>query len=815
MIFFDLNIDLRLVLGVVLLGIIVFSTGVYGQTPNEFSYRFLPNKIIENTDVVLQVYTKDNLSGNIDNLIAVSSDSSIIQISKVEKNQNDFVTTVKIKALNHGTATIALASHGFGSQEIPVTVYSDNKAPTKLLIKTTPNTFSTIGAEKGYVAVELANDAGTPIKARQDTSITLSTTDSNIVNLQNTELSIKTGEYFAIGQFEVKKDGVAQISASASSMATVSNTVTVSTTVTPKTIQLYVFPKILNNHQNSFGFVIAQLQQGGIPVLATEDITLPVTVTNASGIQMINTSVQNPAISASNPIVIKKGSYWGYTQVSVTTGTKGTWNVGLTTKGYLLPSTVSVTTANGPLLDDHTAVLDLLPVFATGQKELIGVMHLEQGGTPVLPNADLQIEVDSSDLNTIAVDKVQMNKGVGAALVFGKVGNTVPVIPQLHVITLAPPNMPQTYSPGITVPTSNSLKLVADPLLPAILKDNEFPLALYMTKSGAIDYFPADLNSFISSKDVFQTESKTLHQGESIVLLNSQSLKEGTSVITISAGDFATSLSMQSLSSKPTMISMDHPDKVLSNLKNTFSIQLLDSQQNPVFLEDDMQFKLVTSDPTIMNVPDSVVIKKGNYYALFDVEALKTGQTELSVLTSNLPLAKFDVGVTSVLPTIGITSNDYVNPNTTFDATLTAQYNSAPLSGLKVDWIAKGATIQSMDSVTDKDGKAKVTLLSQDPNKIDIEATVSGGMFSTSTVDKQVTVNQPLTTQNTSTQNTLNTNGFSIFGINPLFIVIPAGAAAGGIILKKKNMLSGITGKINLMEKVSEIKERITTLREK
>src|SRR6267143_358904 len=830
MIFFDLNIDLRIVFGIALLGIILFSTGVYGQTPSQFGYRFLPSKIVENTDVVLQVYANSNLPGNIDNLIATSSDSSIIQISNVEKDQNDSVTTVKIKALNPGTATIALAAPGFSSQEVPVTVYSDNKAPTKLLIKTTPNIFSTIGAEKGYVAVELSNDAGVPIKARQDTSIALSTTDSNIVNLQNTDISIKTGEYFAVGQFEVKKDGTAQISASASSMQTVSNTVTVTTVKTQKTIQLYVFPKILNTHQNSYGFVIAELQQGGIPVQATEDITLPVQVTNASGIQMINTSGQNTIISASNPIIIKKGSYWGYTQVSVVAGARGwlplpwgmggLWNVGLTTKGYLVSSVVPIQTTDGPLLDDRTAILDMLPILATGQKELVGVMHLEDDsqfspGPPVIANNNLQIQVDSSDPNTLSIDSVKMDKGTGAALVFGKVANVAPVQPTLHVITVSSPTGPQTYSTVITVPTSNPLKLAADSLLPAILKDNDFPLALYMTKSGTIDYFPKDLNPFTSPKDVFQTESKTLHQGESIVLLNSRSLKEGSSSITISAGDFATSLAIQSLSSKATMISMDHPDKVLSNLKNTFSIQLLDSQQHPVFLEDDMQFKLVPSDPTIMNVPDSVVIKKGNYYVLFDVTALKTGETELSVLTSDLPLAKFNVGVTSVLPTIGITSNDYVNPNTTFSATLTAQYNNVPLSGLKVDWTAKGATVQSMDSVTDKDGNAKVTLLSQDPNKINIEATVSGGSFSTSTVDKQVTVNQPLTTQNTPTQNTLNTNGFSIFGINPLFIVIPAGAAAGGIILKKKNLLGGITEKINLMEKVSEIKERITTLREK
>jgi hypothetical protein len=817
------------------MGIILFSTGAYGQTPSELGFTFLPNKIIENTDAVLQVYDKgDSLPHNINNLIATSSDSSIIQISAVEEDQNNFVTSVKFHALNPGTATIALAAPGFSSQEVPVTVFSDSKAPTKLLIKTTPNTFSTLGNEKGYVAVELANDAKVPIKARQDTVITL-TTDSNIVNLQNTQLTIKTGDYFAIEEFEVKKDGSAQISASAASMATVSSSVTISTSETQKTIQLYVFPKILNSYQNSFGYVIAQLQEGGVPVQATEDITLPIQVTNATGLQMINTSGENPTVVANDPIVIKKGSYWGYTQISVIAGItgwiptswgmEGQWNVGLNTKGYIISPVVQVSTTPGPLLDDHTASLDLLPILATGQDELIGVVHLENDsvtvpGPPVIANSDLKIEIDSSDTNTLSVDPVTISRGTGSALVFAKVASTVPIQPTIQVVTVGPPSLPQTYSTTISVISSKSFALVADPVLPAILTDNEFPLAVYMTKDGMPNYFINDITPFISPQDTLQTESKTFHQGDSIVLINSTSLKVGSSTISISAGDFATSLSINSLSSKPTLITIGSSDKILSNFKNAFSIQLLDSQGNPVFLEDDTQFKLISSDPTILNVPETIVIKKGSYYSLFDAESNQSGTTELAVLTNNLPLAKFNIVSTSLIPAVTITSNDYVDPNTVFIATINAMYQGVPLSGMKVDWSVTGAAIQTKDSLTDKDGNAKISLLAQDPKTINVVATISGAAFSATPASKTINVNQPLvsaTGSNTGSNTTSGSTPFSLFGINPMFIVIPVAAAAAGgiIILKKKNMLDGITEKISIMEKISGIKDRITQLREK
>lgn len=815
------------------MGIIIFSTGAYGQTAGTLSYRFLPDKIIENSSTVLQVYAKDDaLTRNVDNLIATSTDSSIVQILGVEKDKNNFITDVKIKALNPGTTNIDLAAAGFASQEIPITVYSDNNVPTKLLIKTTPNTFSTIGSMVGYVSVEFVNDDGIPIKSRQDTTVTLITSNSDIIQLQNTELSIKKDQYYATTQFKIKKDGIAQIYASTSSLQTVSSTVTVSTSVTPATVQLYVFPKTLNTYQNSYGYVIAELQKNGIPVRATEDATIPVQVTNASGIQMINTSGENPSVTANQPIVIKKGSYWGYTQISVVAGTKGwtaapwggmegQWNVGISSKGYLVSPPVQIATATGQLFSDNTAILDLLPVLATGQKELIGVIHLENDsysypGPPVIANHDFKIEVDSSDPNTLSVDPVQMNKGSGVGLVFGKVANTIPAQPSLQVVTAGPQTIPQTYSPVVSVPASDSSTLVADSLVPSILTDNDFPLALYVTKIGAIDYFTKDYTPSISPKDIFQIESTPIHSGDSIVLQNLKSLKDGSIVLTAEAGDFSTNLSLQSLSSKPSTITVNYPEEILSNLNNTFSIQLLDSKQNPVFADKNTQFNLVSSDPTILTVPESVVIKKGSYYSLFNVEANTAGMTELTVLSSDLPLSKLQISVTSLTPEASISSTDFIDPNSNFDATVIAQYHTMPLSGLKVDWKVQGAKIQNMDSMTNKDGKAVISLISNDPSKVSIEASVSGNLYGTTTVNKDITVKPPLNSESTSTPSTdTTTGGFNIVGINPLFIVIPVAVAVGGIILKKKNMLDGIIEKLPILEKVTGIKERLIQSREK
>jgi hypothetical protein len=808
---------MRIILAISIMSIIMFSTYAHGQTPNELECRLVPNKILQNSDGMLQVYAKgDAVPTNIENLVATSSDSSIIQILGVEQDKNNFITDIKIKTGSAGTANIELAAPGFSSQEFPITVYNNDNMATKLLIKTTPSTFSTTGPKQGYVSIEFVNDANFPTRAISDTPITLSTSNSDVLTLNNNELIIKKGEYFTIGQFQIKKDGSAQISASSQSMQTVSSTVTVTTVGNQQTLQLFVYPTKINNYANSNAYAIVQLHDSsGNLVQATDDIPVSVQITDTSNTAIVNTSQQSPLMSSDESLVIKKGSYWGYSKLTVNSGTNDTFSLGISAKGYSVSQPISLTPIPGQLYDTKFAKTDLLPILATGQDELVGVLHLEDNnGNPVIASSKFLTEIDSSNPTSLSIDNVQMDQGSDAALVFGKVGTTIPNPVTLNVIT----QNTQTLNPTITLPTQKSNTLVAESLIPQIISNDDYPTAVYMLDSNnALTTFPKDLNAFITPNDYVQIESKLLSKDQSITLLNSKPLKEGTTTVSLIAGDYKSDIQINNLSSKPSSVFVDYPSSLVSNLGNTFSIQLLNSQQLPVFADHDMNLKLVSSDPLILNVPSSVTIKNGNYYSLFDVKTMNVGTTELSVLSNELPLAKYDISITSLTPEISISSNDHIDRNAVLNAAVTAQYHGAQLEDMKVDWHVKGAAIQKMDSVTNKDGVANISVLVQDPTTVDISASVSGGIYGSTTVDKSIGVNPPLDdTVSTTTGNTKSIP-FNILGLNPLFVIIPVVAAAGGgiLVLKKKNMLEGITEKISVMEKISEIKDRISQMREK
>src|SRR5207245_1511381 len=172
-------------------------------------------------------------------------------------------------------------------------------------------------------------------------------------------------------------------------------------------------------------------------------------------------------------------------------------------------------------------------------------------------------------------------------------------------------------------------------------------------------------------KEIIQTEQSQISKDQSIILVKSSLLKEETGSVSITTQDYSTSIPIEGLSTKPKMLSVDYPAKILANTASAFSIELLDDQQLPVSTDADMEIKIVSSNPSVITTPDVVIVKKGTYYSTFEVQAKNSGTAELSVLGNELPLAKYTVSVTSLATAMTINTADFENPGSSFQATAT------------------------------------------------------------------------------------------------------------------------------------------------
>ena len=800
--------NLRYLIVFVFMVVLVFPA--YADVSTEdLGMKIIPGKIVENSEGVIEVYS---VSGDmpVNKLIATSSDPLIVKILSIEQDETHMISTVKIQSFAAGDVKIALAAPGFSSNEFDLKVYTNSNMATKLMLKTTPSTYASNGPKTGYIAVESTNSNDVPTPVASDMIVSISTSDNNIVTPHDNSLVIKKGEYYTIGQFTVNGVGTAQISASSTNMQSVSSSITVSNINHQNTVQLYVYPKTINAYAASSAYAIVQLHdESGNPIITQNDIPVKIQVTNASGIGTINTSKESPLFQIGEQALIKKGTYWAYVPIEVTAGTSGTFNVIASATGNLISSPVPlISDANNTLLDTKSARLDSLPILVTGQKELVGVIHLEDPyGKMLIAKNDLKIRIDSSDPSVISVPDVPMDKGSEAALVFAQVGKTANPV-TLDVVTDNPQTMPQIISSTVIDPSS----LNAESLLAKSLTHTKIPIAYYLTKDNALTYSTSELPLMVSPSDSIQTEKLSISKDQPILVSDGVLLKDGSQNLSVISPIFSSTFSIEGISINAKSIEFDYPEKIVTGLPNTFSIELLDSQQVPTYSDHDMIVKLVSSDPSVIEMPDSIKITSGSYFTTFTVHAKSEGKSEIALLANEIPLSKFDVNVISIVPDVNIQSTDFGESGLPLSAEITATYKNVSLKDLKVDWTIDGAKIQNMDSVTNSDGKAKMTFVAQSSGKVHIQASVSGGLYKITSVSKDITINAPLTS-NTASQNIQDK--YSILGgIDPLMLIIPVVAGIGILIFKKREMFEEISEKFNLSEKIIELKARVSHNRE-
>ena len=198
----------------ILLVVIIVTPNAYGQEAKNFGYKLLPEKLVEGTEGILQVYGIQKnipLPDPIENLIVTSSDQSIVKVLELNTNVDTAITSVKLQAMDSGTAKIAIAAPGYASEEFEIKIYDIKQGEQQLLVKTVPDTFTVNGPTKGYYSVQLADIDSNPTFAKQDTLISLSTSNDEIVTIFQNEIVINEGDYYAIGEFQVNKPGEVSI----------------------------------------------------------------------------------------------------------------------------------------------------------------------------------------------------------------------------------------------------------------------------------------------------------------------------------------------------------------------------------------------------------------------------------------------------------------------------------------------------------------------------------------------------------------------------------------------------------------------------
>ncbi|MFN3654413.1 MAG: Ig-like domain-containing protein [Candidatus Nitrosotenuis sp.] len=773
--------------GIILAVFIAYTITVSLAYAEEFDVRFVPSKLVENSEAKMHVFVTDGtqiIPTKISGLTVTSLDSSVLHIEKVQDG-NSLVTEVVVKSGKAGTTTIYLAAPGFTSKEIPVTVHGNKNNAATLLIKVTPDTFTTSGSGEGYIAVQLADEDGFPVTAKEDTIVALNTASRDIIEFPTQNLIIKKGEYFAYTKFNIKKSGTAVLYATSPGVKTQSSTVTVEEDE-DLTVKLYTYPKTLSIHDASKGFIIAQLQDsGGRPVLAQKDITVYYKLVDSDDNEATNySSTYN--YKSSGYFLISKGSYWGYTQYSLPQGIEDTYELIISTQDPLVVESEEIVAEDLELMDDKIVKLETLPVLTTGKSELIGVVYLEdKDSNPVVAKRNIQIKIDSSDNKSLSVPDVTIIKGDQIALVYGTVSNSAPSDLELRPVV----NNGELTSVDIFGPDKDSLELVAEPLISDVLAGTSFPLILYLKDGTEVTSFPEAEEVFVAPNEYVEAQPKKILPKDNLVILDAKALKKGTATLSVEIGDFEDIVTIKNLSSDPANLILDHSQTIFVGNNDVFSIQLVNSAGIPTYATSDVEISVVVKDQQMLDIPSKVIIPKGSHYILFDVAPKASGETEISFLSKELPLLKDEITISSLVPEVSITAPDSVNAAEGLIVTASARSNGKPLVGLSVQWQVDGGSVDMADSTTGSTGEAAASIIPLS-SQVTIKATVSGQMYPDATVTKVIQVISDDSTSVVVKEQVQEQYSFKIFGFDPILIIVPSAIGAAGFMLKKKGQLT-------------------------
>ena len=566
-----------LILGIIA-GILVVP--VHAQTTSEFGYQLHPEKILENTEGILQIFVTSNemmVPKAIKDLKTISSDNAVIQILAIEDGNNEFTKNIMIKARKPGIATIVLAAPGFTSKEISLEVFNNNNYPTQIIMKITPETFPIDGPKFGYITLELATTGGLPTLASEDMTINLETPNNDIIRLKNSEITISSGEYYAITEFEIVGSGNAIIFAETEGMKKISEIVEILEAKGPLKLKLNIFPESFNSFSVTAGVAIVQLlDDGGEPILADEDIHFKLSVENPN--ISVNTSYDFDEISFSKQrLVIEKGSYTAFTKFTpkpnlgdFTESASQQYNMFISAENYLTESDFFTVHHDqlGALEGKGPSVTKVLPFLTTGKQEIIAVTYYETdilvtrttGGVTLLPGAerptenrelvtvtvpvqasdDHKIIFSSSDLDVVNPINPIMKKGENVVIVFGETGNMSSEDTVEFYITDNEGIKTKRSEP--IGPNEDDITLIVEPLVSVILAENEFPVLVYLEEGTGdeegiaevgedeekdprlgVTPFIKDAVLTFSVDDLVETDSVTIKQNQPYALMKMMS----------------------------------------------------------------------------------------------------------------------------------------------------------------------------------------------------------------------------------------------------------------------------------------------------
>ena len=640
-----------------------------------------------------------------------SSDVGVATVpqSVVIQARSDFVLFNITTTGQAGSTTISASAQGLKSGSVTATTKLPTGFPTQIQGYSDPSQTIPETSFNGTIVVELLDNSGNPAEARNDTTITVTSSSPGVANATAHTLVIPEGETLAeLNYTSGLRAGSTTFSLSSPGLTGGAAKLTVTgSTPTQLKIQSASNPALPNSAQT---LVIWLLDSSGDPTVAPAPIYVSLTTANTTLIGL--PSVQ--LIPAGSSYVDVEYQTYGLPVVLGVRQTTAKAEVTAAVSGLVsAETTVTISKPTSPT----NIGLGFIPssVLANGNYSTSLFVSLLSGTNPANTTADTTISLTSSDPAVVNVSSSVTIYGGGSYAVADLYTSYTAGTAQ---ITAAANDLPSAV---ITVKsfgeTPASISVAAGPAkVPA--NGGTYPALDIQLDSADGKPAPAPgytiLNLFSSNPAVAVVNSTVaVLVGQTAVLVPvSTTLLPGTATISVSGSGLTSgSVSLTTVTPGAAAVKLSYAPEpaFLFAESGLASVQLIDSSGNLVQSGVPVEVTVTAGNDTILRAPYSVTVPAGANFVTFPLNITASGSTTLSATSQGLAPSTFqaDFVAAPLKATIVVSPSPLAGTGST--ATVRVTFNGAPLANASIRWAVSSGNVTPSSGMTGSDGAASAT----------------------------------------------------------------------------------------------------------
>ncbi|MBI3858685.1 MAG: Ig-like domain-containing protein [Thaumarchaeota archaeon] len=651
---------------------------------------------------------------------------------------SNYATANITTTVTPGNAVITASSPGLLTASVVASTAVPSGFPSQLKVFLSPATVLAQPNVQGSLIVELLDQKGQPTKSPTDIIVSLSSSNTRVVNVSQSSIVLKAGKLEVASLYTSSYiPGKARITAASAGLAAGSGTLTV-TGPSPQILHMYAQPnKIPISTSGKLSIVLSD--STGNPARAPNDITVYLSSTNTS------------VAKVPSSVVVRGGSILVEALLN-TTAHPG--SVTITASSTNLVTTSTTLRSFVPVLTPAKLKLELSPpiVLADGSSYDAGVLSLQNSlGSPAESAAAVTVQLTSSNTKV------------------GTVPLTVTFPPNRNFVRVV---FSTSFLSGSTAITASGNNLLTDQV--SISTFGPVPVKLALSVLASSNSLPADGLAY-QVLQVALTDSvggpAPAPVDVSVQLLSASSgVVSVDSSITIPAGSFAAvetvstsplpgksniSSLAQGFSSAGVSITTQIPapytlagliaptPSVLSEVATPpmFGVQLRDSLGNPTRAALPTQVLVTSSNAKMIPLPFILTVPQGADHLLVPLNVPVNGTTILTLSAPGLKTSSVHVDIRGPSQSVTVTpktSNIFTNGSVNLVATVKVE--GQPISGVTVSWNATLGRLDSNTSLTSTLGTATNAFRPTQTGLAKITVTFSSPAIGTIVLTPTVTV---------------------------------------------------------------------------